>query len=194
MNFLKKILSKIESKQPQQKVVQESTDLEQTFVQHFVQKGGKFLYCTNISEVVENLQNILLENQWDTLNCISKELTQLYATLTVKIKPEISKDYPILTKCECLIAANGSILFSSNQLKNNKIHELNTNFIVFAKTSQFVKNRGESLTAIKASYKKDLPTNISAIDKFSPKKIDDNFMNYGNNNAKNLYLLLLEDL
>ena len=39
-----------------------------------------------------------------------------------------------------------------------------------------------------------LPTNISAVKKYGLTIDDDNFLNYGNNNSKNLYLLLLEDL
>jgi hypothetical protein len=52
---------------------------------------------------------------------------------------------------------------------------------------------GESLTGIKLKYKGDLPTNISSIKNYDLNKEDDNFMSYGNNNSKKLYLLLLED-
>ena len=81
----------------------------------------------------------------------------------------------------------------SNQLKDFKISTLTNDFIVFAKTSQIVKNMGESLTGIKLKYKGDLPTNISSIKNYDLNKEDDNFMSYGNNNSKKLYLLLLED-
>ena len=71
---------------------------------------------------------------------------------------------------------------------------LTDDFIVFAKTSQFVRDRGEGLTGIKTNCKESIPTNISAVRKYRIEKEDDNFLNYGNNNSKNLYLLLLEDL
>jgi hypothetical protein len=93
-----------------------------------------------------------------------------------------------------LISDNGDILFSSNQLSTHKIASLTDDFIVFAKTSQLVKDTGQGLTGIKTNCKDDIPTNISAIKNYSLEKEDDNFLNYGNNNAKNLYLLLLEDL
>ena len=101
---------------------------------------------------------------------------------------------PFFTACEHLISNNGDILFSSNQLSTYKISSLTENFIVFAKTSQLVKNTGEGLPGIKTNSKKNIPTNISAIKKYTLKNDEDNFLNYGNNNSKNLYLLLLEDL
>ena len=93
-----------------------------------------------------------------------------------------------------MISDNGDILFSSNQLSTHKLATLTNDFIVFAKTSQFVKDTGEGLTGIRTSCKEGtLPTNISAVKKYGLTIDDDNFLNYGNNNSKNLYLLLLED-
>ena len=74
------------------------------------------------------------------------------------------------------------------------LREYPDNFIVFATTSQLVKDRGQALTGIKTNATKSLPTNISAVGNYVINKSDDNFLNYGNSNSKNLYLLLLEDL
>ena len=79
-------------------------------------------------------------------------------------------------------------------MSTHKIASLTDNFIVFAKTSQLVKDTGQGLTGIKMNCKESIPTNISAVKNYTLEKEDDNFLNYGNNNSKNLYLLLLEDL
>ena len=107
---------------------------------------------------------------------------------------ETDQALPVFTSCEHLIADKGDILFSSNQLKSKKITEFSENFIIYASTSQIVNDTGQGLTGIKTSSKKNLPTNISAIKNYTLKKSDDNFLNYGNSNSKNLYLLLFEDL
>ena len=86
------------------------------------------------------------------------------------------------------------ILFSSNQLGGKKLKEYPDQFIVYATTSQLVKNTGQALTGIKTNATKSLPTNISAVKNYIINKNDDNFLNYGNSSSKNLYLLLLEDL
>ena len=68
------------------------------------------------------------------------------------------------------------------------------NFIVFATTSQLIKSKDNALSSIKHRFSKAIPSNISAIKDYMPHKKDPNFLNYGNTNSKNLYLLLLEDL
>jgi hypothetical protein len=94
--------------------------------------------------------------------------------------------------CENLIADEGSILFSSLQLKHFKPNELPTNMIVFATTSQMVISKGDGLRVIKNKHEKDYPTNITTIKYFEEVKEQD-FLHYGSCH-KNLYLLLLEDL
>ena len=106
---------------------------------------------------------------------------------------EINNDYPFLSFCEHLISDEGSIMFSSEQVHEKKIVDLPDHFIVFAKTSQLVRNKSEALMGLK-TYKKNFPTNISSIKSYVPERVDEDFLNYGNNNAKSLYLLLLEDL
>ena len=74
-----------------------------------------------------------------------------------------------------------------------KLKELPQNFVIFATTSQIVNNIGEGLRGIKKKNTGQIPTNITTIKNFEPKEGTKDFMSYGSS-AKNLYLLLLEDL
>ena len=97
-----------------------------------------------------------------------------------------------LTTCENLIANDGSLLISSKQIYEKKLTELPFNFVVFATTSQIVESIGEGLRVIKSKSRKKIPTNITTIKHFKSADEKD-FLSYGSS-AKNLYLLLLEDL
>ncbi len=105
-------------------------------------------------------------------------------------KPKNPKFF--LGTCENLIAEEGSILFSSKQIKQNKPNELPANIIILAHTSQILDTKSDGLSAIKKKYQTDYPTNITTIKYFEKAKEED-FTQYGSS-AKNLYLLLLEDL
>jgi L-lactate utilization protein LutC len=98
----------------------------------------------------------------------------------------------LLSSCENLIAEEGSILFSSKQIKQHKPNELPTNIVILATTSQILAMKSDGLSAIKKKYERDYPTNITAIKYFEKAKEED-FTQYGSS-PKNLYLLLLEDL
>ena len=193
MSFLKKLFSNPKPTTNEEVNKLDHLALDELFVHNFIKKGGKFLYCVNQEEVTTNLVNILKENDWEKAVCFDDKLTNFLEAVKIHVRTVFQIDSPFFTTCEHLIAENGSILFSSNQIKENKISTLPENFIVYATTSQIVKNKGDSLTGIKSRYK-NLPTNISAIKSYNPDLEDDNFLNYGNNNAKNLYLLLFEDL
>ena len=196
MNFIKKIFSSQKNKKIEDKETKEINELslDESFVQKFTKKNGKFLYCTHQEEMNQNLMNILQENSWEEAFCIDSDLQKLLLIANSN-SSEIQKNkIPFFTTCEYLIAKDGNIMFTSNQLGERRLTDLPLNFIVFAKTSQIVNDKGDALTGINSKNKKEIPSNIGAIKCYDPNKKDDGFMNYGNNNSKNLYLLLLEDL
>lgn len=194
MNFLKKLFNIPPQEDNDIQEQEVSLSLDDLFVHQFLKKGGKFLYCLKKEEVAVNLKNILLENNWEEILLLNNHLSSLLNTKEVKVTKKFNSEIPFLTTCEHLIADCGDVLFSSNQLKSTKLFEFSENFIVYATTSQLVKNTGEGLTGIKVNRKENLPTNISSVKNYNINNNDDNFLNYGNNNSKNLYLLLLEDL
>ena len=175
-------------------VEQDDLSVDEQFVKKFIQKGGKFLYCSDKEEVKKNLAQVLQENQWNNVTSfedkLHKLLTEISSAKTKKIIPSI----PFLTFCECLVASDGSIMFSSKQLKDKKLKDLPNNFIVFARTSQIVKDSRDGISGIRNRSEKNTPTIISSIKDFIIDKTDTDFMSYGNTNSKTLYLLLLEDL
>ncbi|TVZ57094.1 YkgG family uncharacterized protein [Lutibacter sp. Hel_I_33_5] len=195
MSFFKKLFKVVTTTKDQEIKQQEvNLSLDDAFVHYFIKKGGKFLYCTKKNEIAESLKKIIKENNWNTLSVIDQDLIKLAKKTNIALVEEFSTTDPFFTTCEHLIADNGDILFSSNQIKSKKLSELSDNFIVYAKTSQLVKDTGQGLTGIKTNCKENIPTNISAVKKYAINKNDDNFLNYGNSNSKNLYLLLFEDL
>ncbi len=197
MNFLRKLFGsqKESSKESFIRKQPVKLSLDDSFVHHFINKGGKFLYCTKIDEVIDNLQNIVTENKWGTISCNDLDLLKLSKKLNVSVNESLKGGYPLFISCEHLIANSGEILFSSNQIGSHKLAALPDNFIVYATTSQLVKNISEGLTGIKTNFRGNIPTNISSIKNYSLAAKDaDDILTYGNLTSKNLYLILFEDL
>ncbi len=196
MGFWDKIFGKKKTKEEDtiSPKVDASISLDQLFVSNFIKKEGKFLYCTSLDEVSEVLLNIIKENQWDEVICTDYDLLKLVKTVGIKPLSDFDSHTPVFVGCEYLIAEKGSILFSSNQLKTNKISNLSPFFIVYATTSQIIRSSRDSLTGIKMKYGVDIPSNISSIKSYNPLKAKEDFLNYGTDNAKNVYLILFEDL
>jgi hypothetical protein len=172
----------------------ENLSLDDIFVHNFIKKGGRFLYCSSIEEVHQNLLHIFNENDWDDAICLDEKLHSFLNIIGKKPTSKIINDLPFFTSCEHLISDNGSVLFSSNQVHQHKICNLPNHFVVLAKTSQLVKTTSEGLMGIRKNYKKNFPTNISSIKDYIPNRVNEDFLSYGNSNSRRLYLLLLEDL
>lgn len=173
--------------------VDSSTPADERFTFNFKKNGGKFIYCENLDEVKEQFENILEENDWFECEALCFE-PKLYNLLDENKltynKPE--KPAFLLASCENLIAQDGSIFISSNQVKHYKPDQLPVNIVVLGTTSQITETSGDGLRLIKKKYEKDFPTNITTIKHFE-QNIEEDFMHYGSA-PKNLYLLLLEDL
>ena len=168
--------------------------VDERFTINFKANGGKFLYCENLDEVYYSLEQILQENGWEDVEVmvIDDRIKDLFKDYKLNYTKKSSESTYFLSTCENLIADDGSLLISSTQIAEKKLTELPDNFVIYATTSQFVESIGEGLRGIKNKNKNKIPTNITTIKHF--KSIEDkDFLSYGSS-AKNLYLLLLEDL
>lgn len=200
MSFFKKLIQNIKGiGQPQQESDEASVDpgnlsIDELFVRNFIKKGGKFLYCTSMEEVEQSLLNVLQENKWNNVVFFDKELDPLLNRVNTARTNKIIHNLPFFTRCEALIAEDGSTMFSSKQLKGKKLKDLPENFIVYAKTSQLARSIREGVMAVRMRTEVNTPTIVSSVKDYSPRKTDTDFLSYGNTNAKSLYLLLLEDL
>ena len=127
------------------------TPTDNRFVHNFINNGGKFLYSVDQDEVSKNIALILEENSWEKsqLICIDKTITKGFK-LEYSFSKKIKEDsICLISTCEYLIADDGSILISSNQVAEKKLSELPNDIIILAKTDQLINNISEGLTGIK---------------------------------------------
>ncbi|MAU31299.1 MAG: lactate utilization protein B/C [Flavobacteriaceae bacterium] len=196
MNFFSKFFnkssSKEDSKSPESKFLpKKKAVIEERFILKFIENGGKFLYCESLNEVKENFDLILAENEWtnqDVLMINSKLKIQF--NLNNNFSSSLDETKCFVTDCENLIANDGSILISSNQIHEKKLKEFPNNLIILSDTMKLKNTISEGLSEIK-SKSKSIPTNITTIKNFIMLRENKDFLNYGSS-SKNLYLILLE--
>ena len=171
--------------------------VENKFTVNFSNNGGKFLYASNLDESTEFFSKIIEENNWSSSSilCFNENIINQYV---LDFKYETNKanlnSVIFITDCEFLVAKDGSILVSANQVESHKIKDLPNNIIVLAKTSQLSQTVSKGLEGIRHKYSNNLPSNITSIKNFKRGEDNDlNFLTYGSS-AKNLYLILLENL
>jgi hypothetical protein len=108
---------------------QSKLPIDERFMKYFIENGGKFIYCENQDEVLDAFDNILLENDWyeSEVCCLSNHFTQKFDGFNLEFNTnESSKFY--LGGCEYLIANNGALLVTSNQIKEKKTFRITFKF------------------------------------------------------------------
>ena len=171
--------------------------VEDKFTLNFSSNGGKFLYATNLEECDDYFIKILEENNWTekSILCFNSSFTKNYIPNNqIKFNKSNLNSNLFITDCEFLVAKDGSILVSAKQIQSYKSNDLPNNIIVMARTSQLSETLSKGLEGIRIKYSNNLPSNITSIKNFNKGDGEDlNFLTYGSS-AKNLYLILLEDL
>lgn len=200
MNLLKRLLGIKEKKSSDNKdeaskfMPIEKPPIDELFMINFKKNGGKFIYCEDKNELLENFGNILKENNWNNQALYSHDINRdKYFLKDIGLQFTAEKDVnTLVANCEYLIANNGAILVCAKQIGEGKLIDLPHNFIIYATTSQLLENLGEGLQLIKKKYHSKIPASITTLKTFEEKS-DSDFLSYGST-QKNLYLLLLEDL
>ncbi len=193
MNLFKRIVSKLtnqpeeEDKQSLEKLGDslKNADLDYKFAQLFTHSGGFFNYCADEAEALQTLNQIVKIEGIHNLFCWDKELQNFLnvvkSTYTSELQP--SNDAAFIT-CEYLIAYDGRIMLSHNNILHYHSSRLPNRIIIIANVSQIVNNLNDAMGKIKRNGNIKNLTSISG----SQSKMDSS----SNSNTK-LFLLLLED-
>lgn len=193
MNLFKRIVSKL-TNQPEEEEKQsleklgdslKNADLDYKFAQLFTHSGGFFNYCADEAEALQTLNQIIKIEGIRNLFCWDKELQNFLNVVKTSYTSELepSNDAAFIT-CEYLIAYDGRIMLSHNNILHYHSSRLPDKIIIIANVSQIVNNLNDAMGKIKRNGNIKNLTSISG----SQSKMDSS----SNSNTK-LFLLLLED-
>lgn len=193
MSLFKKIVSKL-TNQPEEEEKQsleklgdslKNADLDYKFAQLFTHSGGFFNYCADESEALQTLNQIIKIEGIGNIFCWDKELQNFLNVVKTPYTLELehSNDAAFIT-CEYLIAYDGRIMLSHNNILHYHSSRLPNKIIIMANVSQIVSNLNDAMGKIKRNGNIKNLTSISG----SQSKLDTS----SSSNTK-LFLLLLED-
>lgn len=192
MNLFKRIVSKL-TNQPEEEDQQsleklgdslKNADLDYKFAQLFTHSGGFFNYCADEAEALQTLNQIIKIEGISSTFCWDKELQSFLNVIKTPYSSELehSNNAAFIT-CEYLIAYDGRIMLSHNNILHYHSSRLPNKIIIMANVSQIVNNLNDAMGKIKRNGNIKNLTSISG----SQSKLDSS-----NTNTK-LFLLLLED-
>ncbi len=193
MSLFKKIVGKIFTPQEEDETQDlikigdqlKNADLDYKFAQLFTHSGGFFNYCADEAEALQTLNHILKLEQIKSVFCWDQELKNFLDVVDVPYTPnlELFNDCAFIT-CEYLIAFDGRIMLSHNNILHYHSSRLPQKIVIMANVSQIVTNLNDAMSKIKRNGNIRNLTSISG----SNSKLDT-----PNKDNTKLFLLLLED-
>jgi L-lactate dehydrogenase complex protein LldG len=138
-------------------------ELEIEFAEQFTQLKGKFIFCVDHKELVENLNQLILQRQWKKIFCREDKLKALLQEnqFTNFSKTDLKDADAAITGCEALVARTGSIVMSAGQQSGRTVSVYAPIHICIAFTSQLVYDIKDALQMVKEKYGTKTPSLIT---------------------------------
>ncbi|HEX8517367.1 MAG TPA: LUD domain-containing protein [Bacteroidia bacterium] len=171
--------------------------LEIQFAQNFSALNGKFVFCENEEEFLQNFEFFVKDNNWENIFTLEPEIKALLRKTSVKFsdKEEDLLQTDIgLTLCECLVARTGSVMITSKQASGRRIPVYSNFHIVVAYSSQLVSNVKDGLKLIKEKYGSQLPSMISTISGPSRTADIEKTFVQGAHGPREIFVFLVDDI
>lgn len=137
--------------------------LEETFATNFNDLGGKFIFCENEAELVENVLSLSDSRGWKKILCAENDIKSHFADndlLTSADEADPAAEVCITT-CEKAIARTGSVIISSKQHMGRTSTVFYPVHIIVAYTSQIVSDIQDAIDGMKQKYGNELPSMIN---------------------------------
>lgn len=170
--------------------------LEIQFAQNFSALNGRFVFCENETEFIENFDFFSKDNEWENIFCLEPALKELLNKGKIKFsdkEEDLLKTDIGLSFCECLIARTGSIMITSKQISGRRLPIYSNFHIVVAYTSQLVNNVKDGLKFIREKYNNQLPSMISTITGPSKTADIEKTLVQGAHGPREIFVFLIDD-
>ena len=131
-------------------------ELEVIFAQEFTGLQGKFIYCTDDTDLQLQLQQFIAAKGYTKLFCNEDKWSHQYNNTDQLATCDAS-----ITGCEYLVARTGSIVMSAAQQSGRTVSVYAPVHICIAYTSQLVYDVKDALQLMKDKYPNGIPSMIT---------------------------------
>ena len=131
-------------------------DLEVVFAEEFVNLQGKFAFCVDEKDMLEQVQKLIAEREWTKIYCNTDKWKDSFSN-TINL-PGCDAS---ITGCEFLVARTGTIVMSAAQQSGRTVSVYAPVHICIAYTNQLVYDIKDALQTVKEKYAGNIPSLIT---------------------------------
>lgn len=144
--------------------VKEELSLEEKFAQEYTKLGGKFIYCSDETDMIQQLLALADTMKWKKIQVKDKFLLSLFKENNIDLVEQANDMHDIevgMSLCECLISRLGSEILSSSQEYGRSLPVYSPIHITIAFTNQIVWDISNAISMLKEKYNNELPSMMS---------------------------------
>jgi L-lactate dehydrogenase complex protein LldG len=131
-------------------------DLGVVFAEEFVKLQGKFAFCVNENDMLQQVQHLIAIKEWTKIFCCEDKWNNTFSNTISLSTCDVS-----ITGCELLVARTGTIVMSAAQQSGRTVSVYAPVHICIAYTNQLVYNIKDALQLLKEKYTGNIPSLIT---------------------------------
>jgi L-lactate dehydrogenase complex protein LldG len=130
--------------------------LDVVFAQEFINMQGRFAFCINEEEMLQQLEQLIADKQWSKIYCNTDKWKEKFSNTISLASCDAS-----ITGCEFLAARTGTIVMSAAQQSGRTVSVYAPIHICIAYTNQLVYDVKDALQSLKEKYAGNIPSLIT---------------------------------
>lgn len=172
-------------------------DLDILFAEQFIGKGGKFVFCETLAQVVSEIKLLSEELHWIHAYCWENEVKDLFCEYDFQrgaIGFTLEKSSATVCLCDTLIAQDGVLLLNPKQASRRRLPVFPKTQVYIAHTSQIVYSLSDALEQFNLASKGELPSTLNLADNSTGKYYYDNQLVLKADGPSDVYLILVDQV
>lgn len=139
-----------------------SEALELVFAEQFSSLQGRFLFCADLQECADSLQQLVAVRKWTKIYCVEPALKAALEHMGLRtFQDDLATCEVAITGCEYLVARTGTMVLSSAAAQGRTASVYAPIHICIAHTNQLVYDTKDALQSLKEKYGHQLPSFIT---------------------------------
>ena len=137
-------------------------ELEIEFAENFSKLQGRFSFCADNNELMQQLNTLITARKWKSVFCKENDLKKSLTALQISLQEnDLHNCDASITTCEAVVARTGSILLSSANASGRTVSVYEPIHICIAYTNQLVFDVKDALQLMKDKYQDQIPSLIT---------------------------------
>ena len=154
-------LRTVEVSAPQAYTFPADSDLDIRFATKFIEGGGKFVFCENMAQAIDDLKQLKEEKGWQFVFCWENEIKDAFCDNNFQkglIGYTIENSDAAVSLCESLAADEGTIILNPKQASRRRLTCFPKTHVIITDISRLAPVEAEALDKFKQKNKGELPS------------------------------------